>query len=1483
MSRFASLINYRPNLNKKKGGSSGPSGSSSSSKLPFSLRRADPTSSYPYASEVFDITGTTSSFGDVSEHSGDTPALPLPGSLPNSTSLSLPTENVASPRVDIDIDFTPADWFPSHFLNKTDSVAGPSSLGAVAEKSMVVQPPPPPPPPKDELEQDDDDEDEDGDEDDEDEDGLSTMSEDVGEDLKALGASDFLKLTESDGLLGPGSSRKGAPTPIRIPNASLHGPRVQIDRVPSRPESMFSFDGTSAVSGTTLARALIGDSFVLSHDRSSRYRSGGSVLTRSDSATLPRGEHPFSPAWTIRRSAAFTPIDPDLPPVPPMPDMPDELKRVIAESRKTKSGNSPGGATDTSDSSPVDRRISRITEVPTPISGAPPSPDVPQSGAAPDPALSDTSASPRTPLLTHPGAASPSLFPTSPGQSSNLSGSDNRSSRDIDGVLDLYNFDSPGYGGGSSFDPPTPDPRADPNRFQPAFSPITEVTEDMSPNSLRSRMTNGIPSPLSPGLGWRPGEIRILPPHPGSATSSTGGSDEQRQARTGNALAPIVIPPAPAITTSTIATQSAGPSATEDRSALQLPSRGLSRSRAGSAPSPIHVVRDSRDITSYNITVTPIVETSSAGSTPMSPNNEDAARAHQQTFPETPSAFSPTFSTADSESTSDRHSMMPAAPATAGAAINGKPGFTSLAQQVLLSRSSTTNATPQIRPGGGRPSHSRQGSRSKNRATAIFPSAAAASMLKDVLPASPEEEESPAARKTSAEGETASQADTESLATNDHVPDSASIYSIGSYGSAANVPQKRMSQSSDAHSRNSVHDSITKREAKPLPVMPMSPTESAESHYEEQPPAPVVDSASASSASLSAPSTSGSSAGSSAQPSQPVEVPVPSSLSRKTTPAPQESVVELALPSQATPEPEAEQQPSESEPELEQEVEIPAEPQQRPPFLLTPPPPPVDPRLGSPHIIPVITPARGNGELDPMHATLGSPPPYYTVMYDRDANGRDIERMTPSTGGSNGYPDAYTYTPITPALPLRDQRTLSIQSISSPNPPGTARGSRHQRPRPPLPVGPRRPTVTPTTPGPSGPRNRTGSVSSIASNMHGRRVASSAPRFQTPPVKWRGYTMEAAKWTFSSAQLQSIVSRAIRQSAEASSIRLLRLETIDTEIPEEIHRLEMQRTDVKTRYKMLSRRRGNLLATLTGLLDGTEPEDQTYALRLVENLKELSTELDQLAENLHNCDEQIAQLMSLRDVHSASALAMALRKLNSSFLKQIAVGEELKQQITTLQAERDEAWSQAVDVANEYDDLNERMEGHQSPGSSMYNKRSSRVLASKKSSIRVSKAGLRSSSRRSSVSSIGHNQQRYSSALSSATMDDIPPVPPIPRRRPDDIRTDLETRTSALSTSPSSETRALDQAQAELYSMLGIPVPDPRSSRRSHSVIYSAVSDSESSNNPLLSPPLQRRSQRRSDVSRPSSLPGSSSLSEALRGMTADRTAMLATLGMLND
>jgi hypothetical protein len=385
--------------------------------------------------------------------------------------------------------------------------------------------------------------------------------------------------------------------------------------------------------------------------------------------------------------------------------------------------------------------------------------------------------------------------------------------------------------------------------------------------------------------------------------------------------------------------------------------------------------------------------------------------------------------------------------------------------------------------------------------------------------------------------------------------------------------------------------------------------------------------------------------------------------------------------------------------------------------------------------------------------------------------------------------------------------------------------------------------------------------------------------------------MEAAKWTFTSEELQAIVSRAIKQSAEASSIRLLRLETLDDELPDEMHRLEMLKLDVKTRYKALVRKRWALMGSLSSHIDGTQ-EDETgdvvASMRTtMDELGGVSASLDRLAEELHSTDVQIAQVKSLRDVHSASALAMALRKLNASFLKQVAESQALRVQIDTLEAERDEAWKQADQVAHDYDDLTERVVDGGAPMTPVSVKsptrRSSHILAVRKSSIRVSKAGLRQS--RGQRSSVINNNRRTSSlisipsaARSTFVPEEIPPVPSLPISL-GIVTSDLPSRNSfAVSTgTPSSETRAMVRAQEELYEMLGIPTTTR--GRRPHSM-RSPTGDADALPSPS---PIPRSSDGVMRGHRPSSLPGGADLGRFYDVMTADRKAMLATLSMLSD
>jgi hypothetical protein len=226
----------------------------------------------------------------------------------------------------------------------------------------------------------------------------------------------------------------------------------------------------------------------------------------------------------------------------------------------------------------------------------------------------------------------------------------------------------------------------------------------------------------------------------------------------------------------------------------------------------------------------------------------------------------------------------------------------------------------------------------------------------------------------------------------------------------------------------------------------------------------------------------------------------------------------------------------------------------------------------------------------------------------------------------------------------------------------------------------------------------------------------------------------------------------------------------------------MQKMDLKGSYKLLARKRWTLLGSLAAHVDGFEEADTITGLRALEELTEVSFTLDQLTEELYGVTEQLAHLKSLGDVHSASALAMALRKLNASFLKQVADNQGLREHISTMEAERDEAWKQAEDVAHEFDDLIDRHGDSQMFGSfkSHSSRRSSRVSAVRKSSIIASRAGLRSSSlRRSHRSSSGSSGHWGNVIMPPSSADDVPPVPPMPRQATLGILTvDLPSRSS---------------------------------------------------------------------------------------------------------
>jgi hypothetical protein len=212
-----------------------------------------------------------------------------------------------------------------------------------------------------------------------------------------------------------GGVKKPSPLPLRIPT-STHLPRSAseshiISAAPisgrSRPASIDSADAISAISGTTLARAMA-SSFIYTPDDFNRRSGRKSGLVRQDSATLPRGDHPYlnSPHWRLSKASmgsdhsSLPSSGLVVPPVPPLPSIPVTpefgLMMGVASGARVRRGSD---TRDPSRSSEVKRRssltslhqhadkpsghayprpVSRISEVESPAPSGPSAPNTPQ-------------------------------------------------------------------------------------------------------------------------------------------------------------------------------------------------------------------------------------------------------------------------------------------------------------------------------------------------------------------------------------------------------------------------------------------------------------------------------------------------------------------------------------------------------------------------------------------------------------------------------------------------------------------------------------------------------------------------------------------------------------------------------------------------------------------------------------------------------------------------------------------------------------------------------------------------------------------------------------------------------------------------------------------------------------------------------------------------------------------------------------------------
>ncbi|KAG2131739.1 hypothetical protein DEU56DRAFT_889463 [Suillus clintonianus] len=199
--------------------------------------------------------------------------------------------------------------------------------------------------------------------------------------------------------------------------------------------------------------------------------------------------------------------------------------------------------------------------------------------------------------------------------------------------------------------------------------------------------------------------------------------------------------------------------------------------------------------------------------------------------------------------------------------------------------------------------------------------------------------------------------------------------------------------------------------------------------------------------------------------------------------------------------------------------------------------------------------------------------------------------------------------------------------------------------------------------------------------------------FESTQIPWKGLPYEAAQWTFTSPELQEIVSRAIRLSAKESFIRLLSLQALDTDMVKEAERLEEERLAAQVKWRFEMNRRTMLMQALNscaGVLANSGEGDKDNVLGgLISQVSTSIASCDSILASILHMSDQQAQISVVQHRHWASALGIALRKLNKAFERQ---GEEMKRaliRIQTLEDELEEAWREAEGMAAEIDEMEE--------------------------------------------------------------------------------------------------------------------------------------------------------------------------------------------------
>ncbi|KAI0262317.1 hypothetical protein BC834DRAFT_1043490 [Gloeopeniophorella convolvens] len=237
------------------------------------------------------------------------------------------------------------------------------------------------------------------------------------------------------------------------------------------------------------------------------------------------------------------------------------------------------------------------------------------------------------------------------------------------------------------------------------------------------------------------------------------------------------------------------------------------------------------------------------------------------------------------------------------------------------------------------------------------------------------------------------------------------------------------------------------------------------------------------------------------------------------------------------------------------------------------------------------------------------------------------------------------------------------------------------RPVTPAPAPPPPPALMPTPTPPRKPSQATlnSTTTTTTTTTTTPLVLPSAQLVLAPePLPYKHLTLDAAHWTLSSAELQTLVSGAIRESAKEHFIRLLPPAALDTQIPADAARTERAWDAAAARWRFEAQRRAMLLRALAAA--GADAD-------LLAQLAGTLAQLDAHAQALLHAAAHRAELAAARDTHRASALAVALRKLNASYARRTRELDKARTQIAALRGELDDAWKVAEEQAAEVDRL----------------------------------------------------------------------------------------------------------------------------------------------------------------------------------------------------